>query len=267
MCSYRMLILTAIVLSMANGVVSAPNGIIAQDELFSLLDEGNISGVDDSNSLYSEVTASVTDFKRLRQELMLEQMEPLEQQTEQQKTARLNELIRQLRSLDVPPVSVETDADLADESKPVMQSVAQQQLRLTVSSQAQAESPLETTGQNNNLFGKLKNAAQASHPLKVADILYRQKYYTQALEYYETIYPTLSEDRVIERQWVLFQMANCCRSTDPDRASKLYAELIQLYPSSEWTSIASAQKKLLEWNQMIRVQELINKDVNVARKL
>jgi hypothetical protein len=262
-----MLIFTAVVLGIAGGVAPTTGGISEQDELLSLLEEGHITGAEDSNSLYSEVTASVTDFKRLRQELILKQMQPLEQQTEQQKTARLNELIRQLRSLDMPAAKLEAKADRTDESEPDTQSAAQQQFLVTVSSHSQIESDVEARGQDDNLFEKLKNAAQAPHPMKVADTLYRQKYYTQALAYYETIYPTLSEDRVTERQWALFQMANCCRTTDTDRAGKLYAEFIQLYPSSEWTSIAHAQKELLEWNQMIRIQELINKDVNVARKL
>lgn len=61
------------------------------------------------------------------------------------------------------------------------------------------------------------------------------------------------------KAWLIFQLANCKKESDPDVAKALYKQLVVEYSSSDWSVIARAQLDLLEWLQTNKPYELLAK--------
>lgn len=219
------------------------------EEIMSLLEEQGLSKTADSNSLASEVNASAADFQRLRQELMVGQMQPLSEQTQ---GSELETLIEQLRLLNIPPALVQEQDDVPDE--PAATEAAETDSLESSSPAVDAQAAHE----ENDILAQLEKVLQPACPLQLADTLFCQGYHEKALEYYQEVYEELEENDVIGRQWVLFQMANCLRSTETARAVELYDELIKLYPNSAWSAVAASRKISIEWNQTSQIAEILN---------
>jgi hypothetical protein len=58
-----------------------------------------------------------------------------------------------------------------------------------------------------------------------------------------------------DRAWILFQLGNCLRDSDPSAGSgqalqaarNAYRRLIAEYPDSLWTDLAKARESLIDW--------------------
>jgi len=267
-----MSILIAGMCSVAWSASSSPMGEstvspVPHDELLAVLTEGSDLGITDSNSLRTAVAESVGDFQRIRQQLMSQQIEPLKEPDLQEQSEGLRQLVDRLRSLDISPAMMKpqadtTTADSNDISMAVETSKDTNDMTSTVASSTTEESELKPEAR---LLELLQGPDGAIHPLPLADVLYRQGYYAEALTYYEMVQQSLKENDVVNHQWILFQIANCTREIDPAGALELYEKFIQHYPNAKWTPVASSRKTLLEWNQMSQIKEFVNKDVAVVK--
>jgi hypothetical protein len=236
-----------------------------QQDLLTLLEEQNGLDATDSHSTDSASTPEITDFKQLRRQFMLEQIEPVHQETGQDQAESLDELIRRLRSLNIPP---EMDSETKKSNKEMAESKRQTDNSETGSADSlMPAEPNTFSTEQKSVLNRLEKASQVPHPLHLADTLYRQRYYVQALAYYEQVYEGLAKDDFTGRQWILFQMANCCRMTDTVRAVELYTELIQQYPNAKWVPAAKGRKTVIEWNQASGIEEIIQKEVDVSSEL
>jgi tetratricopeptide (TPR) repeat protein len=83
--------------------------------------------------------------------------------------------------------------------------------------------------------------------MATADALYQAKDYRQAVRFYQMASETVGKDNPADRQWALYQTANCLRYEDPDKAIQAYQKLIAEYSSSSWIAAAMIQQKNLEW--------------------
>ncbi len=61
------------------------------------------------------------------------------------------------------------------------------------------------------------------------------------------------------KAWLLFQLANCRKESDPDVAKALYKQLIVEYADSDWSAIARVQLDLIEWLQVNKPYEILAK--------
>jgi len=84
--------------------------------------------------------------------------------------------------------------------------------------------------------------------LKEAVVCYRQ-----ALTRIDPNLPDPTE----KKAWILFQIGNCLRRDDPQKALEAYSRLINEHPASLWTDIAKAQSSLITWYLQDKPKTLI----------
>ncbi len=165
----------------------------------------------------------------------------------------LKQMIEQLQSLQLPAETADTKASSPDEPKTESKPVVQPQPTLPISND-----PIQTG------LARLDQVAEPLNAIAVADALFRLKDHARAMRFYEVAIDT-AKSSVMERQWAMYQSANCMRYQDADRAVELYGRLIAEYPNSPWSSAALSQRKTLEWlkkNQAELKQRIAVNDPN-----
>jgi tetratricopeptide (TPR) repeat protein len=107
----------------------------------------------------------------------------------------------------------------------------------------------------------LADPNQASDPAEIAELLFLSGrpqeaaiLYRKALEVATRSGPAAKEDRA----WLLLQLGNCLRETDPTQAQAMYAALAAEYPNCPWAELARAQSQFLTWSQTARPQQWIS---------
>lgn len=128
--------------------------------------------------------------------------------------------------------------------------------------ESQTSEKSEKLSQEDELAVTLKKTDKITSPLQLADVLYRQGYYKLAFENYCTVDERLSEDCITDRQWILFQKANCRRHSNPDEAIGFYNELIKSFPNSKWTTAANSRLKMIEWSQLNQIMDLVENETD-----
>lgn len=53
-----------------------------------------------------------------------------------------------------------------------------------------------------------------------------------------------------DRAWVMFQMGNCKRTSDPEMAAGFYKRLLSEHPGSLWSGVAEIQEHLIQWRRI-----------------
>ncbi len=98
-----------------------------------------------------------------------------------------------------------------------------------------------------------------NRPFELAEIMFLSGNYQDAVVLYEEALERSSSDEKSRAgaDWIVFQMANCLRHTNPTRATELYNKLVAQYPNSPWGDLAKAQRKLIEWYQQDKPETLI----------
>lgn len=90
-----------------------------------------------------------------------------------------------------------------------------------------------------------KDPAKAT---KLADTLFGDGHYEPAYALYEAALKGETSER--RASWLVFQMANCKKESDPESARQLYLQLIEQYPECRWAPAAKAQEKIIHWQQI-----------------
>jgi TolA-binding protein len=91
----------------------------------------------------------------------------------------------------------------------------------------------------------LDEAKEVDCPLSVADVLYLKGDYVRAARFYEMALKDVKADQ--QRQWALFQMGNCWRDSDGEKAAGYFERLIGEYPNSPWADASRAQGQYRKW--------------------
>ncbi len=86
-----------------------------------------------------------------------------------------------------------------------------------------------------------------SRPITLGDSLHRGGYDAEAFKIYQMAMQR--EPSPEDRAWVLFQMANCKRKTDPEMAMGIYKRLLHEHPTSAWSDMAQTECDFLKWVQ------------------
>jgi tetratricopeptide (TPR) repeat protein len=101
---------------------------------------------------------------------------------------------------------------------------------------------------------------QLGNPFELGEVLFLSGHLKQAEVFYREALGRSSTDdagSAQDRDWILFQIANCLREDKPPEAAKLYRQLIAEYPDSPWIELAKAQEKLIDWYQKDKPWTLI----------
>jgi hypothetical protein len=196
------------------------------------------------------------EYRGLRRQLMWNQVESVTAPKDQSQTDVLSDLIRQLRSLEIPQKST------PQEPNEPMLSQADAATAPLPSEEPKAGKESKKPSPEDELVVTLEKVDKVISPLQLADVLYRQGYYKLAFENYCAVGEQLAEDRIVDRQWILFQKANCRRHSDPNEAIRLYNELIKSFPNSKWTTVASSRLKMIEWSQLNQIRDLVENETD-----
>jgi len=192
------------------------------------------------------------EYHGLRRQLMWDRVELVTEPSNQQpQTDVLSDLIRQLHSLEIPQKLV-----VQEPNEPMSSQVDAAAVPLP-SEESQISEKSEKLSQEDELGVTLKKMDKVISPLQLADVLYRQGYYELAFENYCAVGEQLTADSIVDRQWILFQKANCRRHSNLNEAVGFYNELIQSFPNSKWTTAANSQLKMIEWSQLNQIRDLV----------
>jgi hypothetical protein len=108
----------------------------------------------------------------------------------------------------------------------------------------------------------LANPDNIKNPMPVAEALYKMGYPKKAGTFYKYALENIIEDKEHpDRPWVLFQTANCLRTSEPNLSYKYYQMLMDDYPDSFWVSAAKSRQEMLAWYQDTATSQILKKYV------
>jgi tetratricopeptide (TPR) repeat protein len=90
----------------------------------------------------------------------------------------------------------------------------------------------------------------------IADSLFGGRRYDSAFAFYEMALKSSPEGDT--NAWILFQMGNCRRHSDPAAAREYYKRVLAEAPDSPWAKAAAAQDKLVQWDQANSPRSLLD---------
>jgi tetratricopeptide (TPR) repeat protein len=105
-----------------------------------------------------------------------------------------------------------------------------------------------------------KESNLVDNPFEIAELLFSSNHLDKAALFYAEALNRTSSDNSIAAQrkaWILFQMANCLRKTEPNRAKQMYTQLINEFPESSWTEPAKGQVQLIDFYQTEEPEKFI----------
>ena len=107
-----------------------------------------------------------------------------------------------------------------------------------------------------------QQADQLHDPFELAEILFNSNCLEEAAKYYQQALDHITANetgRFTDKEWILFQIGNCLRNTDPPAAMQAYRQLIVEYPDSQWADLAKAKSKLIDWYLKDKPDAMIKK--------
>ena len=118
--------------------------------------------------------------------------------------------------------------------------------------QADAEVTLSS-----ELLARLQQLAPRgiARPATLADSLFLGGHFEAAGDLYR--FAMQRKSAPDQRAWLLFQMANCKRKSDPAMARGLYRRLLAEHPDSPWSPVADVQQNLIEWRRVNQPERLL----------
>lgn len=97
---------------------------------------------------------------------------------------------------------------------------------------------------------KLKKlpAQGVTSPEELAEALFLTGHFDAAIIFYKQALAGAKQSE--DQAWLLYQMANCRRPSDPAAARALYGQILAEHPDSLWSSLAEVQDRLIEWHRI-----------------
>jgi len=148
-------------------------------------------------------------------------------------------------------------ADHRPDAVPLPENAAEQAVRSVVPTSTAPEELLsaETAEALNRV---LADPNREGEPLELAELLYltgrlseATVLYGKALDLTSGKEPAAREDRA----WILLQLGNCLRDTDPTRAKDMYGKLIAEHADCPWVELAKAHSQLITWYEQVQPRQ------------
>jgi tetratricopeptide (TPR) repeat protein len=203
-----------------------------------------------------------------------------EQADDAQAQIALNEMVRRVRSVKfdgkeqephaAPAFVMPEPVDNRLDAPPAGDNTVKQAVQPTAMASATPEGPLPREAAE-ALKRVLADPNQAGEPLELAELLYltgrRQEaavFYRKSLDLVTGKEPAAREDRA----WILLQLGNCLRETDPAKAKDVYAKLIAEHPDSPWVELAKAHSQLIAWYEQVQPRQwVVSQETPSARQV
>lgn len=117
--------------------------------------------------------------------------------------------------------------------------------------QTENEQPEVAAEQISSYFREVSESPETLiDPLKLADALFKGGYLEESSICYQEALRRLSaqeSDVFQDKVWVLLQMGNCLKQTDPQRALENYQRVVAEYPYSPWAQLAKEKSDVVSW--------------------
>lgn len=201
-----------------------------------------------------------SESRRLRHAFLMGRLEPVETLSARQQELNLNELIQQVQGLQAPKTLVAQAGPNASQSQngeappaAISEQASDEQVNRPAQSELHPQPDPNTAAVE--MLEQAEKSASVVNPLLLADALFRQGHEQQAFVYYQKAAEQWAGEEGETLQWALFQMANCCVTTDPAKAKDLYSELLSRFPNCRWNSSAQSRRATLEWTMSESVQQ------------
>jgi tetratricopeptide (TPR) repeat protein len=203
-----------------------------------------------------------------------------EQTDDAQAQIALNALVRRVRSVKfdakeqeptaVPAFIMPEPVGNRSDAPPAGDNTVKQAMQSAATASATPEGPLPPEAAE-ALKRVLADPNQAGEPLELAELLYltgrRQEaavFYRKSLDLVTGKEPATREDRA----WILLQLGNCLRETDPAKARDVYARLIAEHPDSPWVELAKAHSQLITWYEQVQPRQwVVRRETPPARRV
>lgn len=185
-----------------------------------------------------------------------------------QSKSRLKQMIEQIRSVElkaqkpapepvvVPKVTVVPEPNETPSDTTIAEPVEE--------AERQIETDLPYKPISNQTLQMLRSLSQhpekLNNPFELGEILFISGNFKDAATFYREALNRRTPDdagSARDRAWILFQIGNCLRSSDPPAAAKMYGQLTTEYPNCAWAPLAQAQRKLMDWYQKDEPHKLI----------
>ena len=106
-------------------------------------------------------------------------------------------------------------------------------------------------------------AGDVDKPASIGDALYQAELCEGAELFYQAALK--SEKDGENKAWLLYQIGNCLRRTQPAAAMAAYRKVAADHPQSGWSEAATAQLRLVEWYQTYRPIEALQAGTAAGR--
>jgi tetratricopeptide (TPR) repeat protein len=193
-----------------------------------------------------------------------------------QNTANLQQAIENIKSLKFE------QSQSAQQAQPEQTETVQQSAAAPESEEIQdvpAELAAPAVIDNNNIAQNDGNSTadalagienrinEVETPYEMAEILFHAGRLNQAAAYYKQALKSGSyETRPQDKAWIIFQLGNCLKESNPAEAVKFYARLLSEYPDSTWTKMAVKYNELLNLQMKNKPYELIKQQADELQK-
>ncbi|MHC4264398.1 MAG: tetratricopeptide repeat protein [Planctomycetota bacterium] len=181
----------------------------------------------------------------------------------------LHNLIEQINKIQLEPETIESQSNIAAQApqtqQPVIQAELEQQERPGKKQTTQAEDELSYKPIADQTLQRLDKLGQqpdrVDNPFELAELLFLSNHFDKAAIFYAEALNRTSTVNSISAQrkaWILYQMGNCLRKSEPDRAKQVYTQLINEFPESSWIEPAKSQLELIDWFQKDQPEKIIS---------
>jgi tetratricopeptide (TPR) repeat protein len=113
------------------------------------------------------------------------------------------------------------------------------------------------------LAKQLQNPEQIKNPFELAEVLFHGGHLKEAAICYQQVLLQADPNQPDPNRqidWILFQIGNCLRNDDPQKAIEVYARLCNDYAGSMWADLAKARSMLLSWCRQDEPRKLIEQN-------
>jgi tetratricopeptide (TPR) repeat protein len=106
----------------------------------------------------------------------------------------------------------------------------------------------------------LADPNQAGDPQELAELLYLTGKLAEAAVLYQKALDLTADNEPAtraDRAWMLLQLGNCLRDTDPARAKDAYATVIAEHADCPWVELARAHNQLVTWYEQVQPRQWV----------
>jgi len=175
----------------------------------------------------------------------------------------LDDLVRRIRSMKFqareqePPAAATFVAPAAVTSH--LEAAPAQERVLVLTAPVTPEGPLPAEAAE-ALKRVLADPNQVSNPQELAELLYLTgKFAEAAILYQRALDLTTGKEPAAraDRAWMLLQLGNCLRDTNPARAKDAYAKVIAEHADCPWVELAKAHSQLITWYEQVQPRQSV----------